>query len=256
MPALRRSLQAAGLVLASVAGHNLTAVLRMQAAAQEHDHDLDHDTVIGAPGDQDGDPLHLVALGDSTTAGFGLTDPTLAFPYQVGVRLAEISGRPVRVTSLAMRGRRIRHVADEQVPRLKMLDPDVVVISVGSNDALGRRLPAQVEADTRALLVGVRTTVPDAEVVLGGAADLGDSPALPWPLRRLVSAACRWVTAAQRRAADEVGVPFSLLPHQPPEHFGPDAFHGGEACHAEAAQVTVDALMDARRRRDGLPAWV
>ncbi len=255
MRILRRTARLAGLALAGLAGHNATVVLRMRATAQEHDHDLRHDAVISS-GDSDADPLHVVTLGDSTTAGFGLADPTLAFPHQVGFRLAEITGRPIRVTSLAKRGRRIRHVLDEQVPLLPTLRPDVVVISVGANDALGWQRPAQVEADTRALLVGVRTTVPDAEVALGGAPDLGDSPALPWPTRRLVSVASRWVAAAQARAADEVGVPFSLLPHQPPEHFGPDQFHGGEACHAEAAQVTVDALMDARRRRDGLPAWV
>lgn len=84
---------------------------------------------------------------------------------------------------------------------------------------------------------------PQAALLLGCAPDLGRAPGLPWPLRGLVGVVSRAVARAQASAATAAGVPFALLPPQPPDSFGPDRFHGGPVTHAEAAQITVAVLV-------------
>ncbi|MDP9022927.1 MAG: GDSL-type esterase/lipase family protein [Actinomycetota bacterium] len=227
----------------AVTAHNVRQVLRLRRVADVHDHQLRHDTVVGA-----GEPqLRVAVLGDSSAAGFGLDDPELAYPYQLASRLGQLLGASVRVACVAERGARLRDVIDQQVPKVADIDPDLVVMSVGSNDAFRRRLPGQVAADTRELLEAVRAAAPDAQVFLGGPTDLRHAPGLPRPLNVVVGVACRAVAATQRSVADEFGIPFATLPEQLDGDFGPDGFHGGAAAHARAADITVSALQVAGR---------
>ncbi|MBW3576393.1 MAG: hypothetical protein KY462_01380 [Actinobacteria bacterium] len=228
---------------AAVTAHNVRRVLRLRRVAHVHDHRLDHDTVVGAGEAQ----LRVAVLGDSSASGFGLDDPDLAYPYQLASRLGQLLAASVRVACVAERGARLRDVIDQQVPRLAEMDPDLVVMSVGSNDAFGRRLPGHVTADTRDLLEAVRVAAPEAQLFLGGPTDLRHAPGLPRPLNVVVGAACRAVAAAQQSVAEEFGIPFATLPEQLEGDFGPDGFHGGAAAHARAADITVSALQDAWR---------
>lgn len=219
--------------------YNGVSVARLRRTADNHDRSLDLDGLIG---DGDAPPLRLVVLGDSYPAGFGLTDPDKTYPHQVARRMVEQAGRPVRVVSRAARGARIEDITRHQVPGLDELAPDVVAVIVGGNDALGRRTPTQVYRDTVVMIETIRAAAPKAQVVLGRTADLGDAPALPWPLSLLVSVACDWTARAQAGAADAFGVPHGRLPRQAPEMFGPDRFHGSALSHALAADLTLDVL--------------
>lgn len=240
--ALRGAAAAGAATLAAVSAHNTYRVLRLRTEADRHDHDLVHDGLVGAAG---GRPLRLTVLGDSTATGFGLTDPHLAYPRRLATGLSEALGRPVALRCHARRGARIRDVTEHQVPKLAAQPPDLVVVSVGANDALGRRLPFQVRADTAVLLDALRVAAPGARLFLGGAPDLGDAPALPAPLDGIVSLASRWVARAQGAVAAGAGVAFAVLESgQPPDKFGPDGFHGGPAFHAEAARMTVEVLLE------------
>ena len=81
----------------------------------------------------------FVALGDSFTEGMG--DPSddgislRGWADRFAERLA--AGRPAfRYANLAVRGKRLREVAAEQVPRAIALRPDLVSIFAGGNDLL------------------------------------------------------------------------------------------------------------------------
>jgi lysophospholipase L1-like esterase len=81
----------------------------------------------------------FVALGDSFTEG--LDDPR---EDQEGYRgwadrFAELLAarqRGLRYANLAVRGKRLREVADEQVPRAIAMAPDLVSLAAGGNDML------------------------------------------------------------------------------------------------------------------------
>lgn len=233
-----RLLRLVSLGLLGLGAHNARLVLRLRATSDRHDHQLEHDTTLGTGGP----PLRLAVLGDSSATGLGLADPDQAYPRQTARELSRLLRRPVELRALGHRGTRIRHVAAEQVPPLHRLRPEAIAISVGANDALGRRSPRQVRADMHRLLDDVAAAAPGAALSVGITPDLGSAPSLPQPLRRVVGWQCQRVGRAQAEVLDERGVPWTRLPPQPVDHFGPDGFHGGVACHAEAGQLTAQVL--------------
>ena len=100
----------------------------------------------------------FVALGDSFTEG--LDDPYLADDQSTPVGpaagkgagdfrgwadrlaeyLAESHAPRLRYANLAIRGRRIDQVVEEQVPMALEMKPDLVSFAAGVNDAPGARL--------------------------------------------------------------------------------------------------------------------
>jgi lysophospholipase L1-like esterase len=100
----------------------------------------------------------FVALGDSFTEG--LDDPRADESGYLGWadRFAEMLGaqRPgLRYANLAVRGKLLGQVADEQVPRAIAMAPDLVSIAAGGNDLL--RLRADPDALAQAFDDVVRT---------------------------------------------------------------------------------------------------
>ena len=86
----------------------------------------------------------FVALGDSFTEGLG--DPDPARPNGVrgwADRVAEVLGAQAAAcgeefgyANLAIRGRKLRGVLDEQLEPALALDPDLVTVYIGANDIL------------------------------------------------------------------------------------------------------------------------
>lgn len=105
----------------------------------------------------------FVALGDSITEGF--CDPAATGDAWLGWadRLAGILDGDAKLRSatfgyanLGVRGRRVRHVIEEQVPRAIDLRADLVSILIGGNDLMSPKadpdaLATQVEAGVAAL---------------------------------------------------------------------------------------------------------
>ena len=85
------------------------------------------------PGTEQAARLRLVALGDSTLTGPGLAGPEDVWLYQA---LTGLEPRPpIDVISLAVGGARVAGALD-LVPQALELEPDAVVVAVGSNDAI------------------------------------------------------------------------------------------------------------------------
>lgn len=84
----------------------------------------------------------LVAMGDSFTEGleddFGPTGRHLGWADRVAAALAARSGR-VRYANLAVRGRLLDQVVDEQLPIAVALQPDLATFHAGPNDVLRPR---------------------------------------------------------------------------------------------------------------------
>lgn len=244
LPGGRRALVgwavAAGVVVAAVAAYDVRAIARLRRHAPPDPTPLDHTALAG---EGLAEPMDLVVLGDSAAAGYGNRHAEEAFPYQVGSRVARRLGARVRIASVAVSGAATEDVTRDQVPALRAHDPDLVVISVGVNDALGRRRSATARSHTAALLEAVLVAAPRARTVLVGCPDLSTAPGLPWPLNVLIGWRCRQVRAAQAVAAAEAGITF-VAHRTPPEvgHFGPDGLHPGPAGQAAAAVAVVGGL--------------
>jgi len=202
---------------------------------------LDHDALVG---DGLGEPLRLVVLGDSAAAGHGISDAADAMPQRIGVQLAKATGRRVEARSFAVSGATTGDVRRFQAPRLRDGSADVVVLNVGVNDALARRIPSDLDDQTVALVEVVRDHVPAAHVVFVEAPDLSNAPGIPWATGRFVGRRCRRVRDMQRAVVPGTGVPLVELPDRlDPDGFGLDGFHPGPAGQDAIAELVVGRIV-------------
>lgn len=244
-----------GVALATAGG--LWAQVRHVANAPlPHFGDLDPSGRYGADDDGEGDgrdgderrpPLRLAVLGDSSMTGPGLSSPTDIWI----ARAAAALGRPVDLRSHARGGSRVRDVLEQQVPALVEEPVDLVVVSVGANDAIhATPLRSYARALDRLLdrLAGV------APVVSLGVGDLSVIPRLPRTFRPVVarrSAAIdrthTLVTADRDRV---VRVPVSklsdhLFRDRGAELFAADLFHPNRHGHSLWADLFRPYLLRA-----------
>ncbi|HXK08661.1 MAG TPA: GDSL-type esterase/lipase family protein [Vicinamibacteria bacterium] len=116
----------------------------------------------------------LVAfLGDSLTSGWRLREEE-AYPAVVARSLAA-RGRPVRVINAGVSGDTAAR-ALARLPAVMAHRPDVLVVALGTNDALGTEPLGEAEAALRAIVSAAKAE--NARVLLVGTR-LGTGPASP-----------------------------------------------------------------------------
>jgi lysophospholipase L1-like esterase len=79
--------------------------------------------------------LLYLALGDSVPSGADLPDGE-GYPRRLGQRLADASGRPIRLVNRAQAGERSDGVLANQMSDIRALQPELVSVTVGANDFL------------------------------------------------------------------------------------------------------------------------
>jgi len=203
--------------------------------------DLDASGTIGAA--LDGVPVVVAAIGDSTLTGPGLPAPQQIWLWQALERVG--SARPIAVRSFAAGGSRLADAA-RRIDEALAVRPDVVVVAVGSNDALHGTPTTAIERQLDALL---RRLLDGAPVVaVANVGDLGNIPRVPQPLRSLLPARSRTVRAV---IEDVIGrhERAVLLDVTPADEtlrdgsvFVADRFHPGPRGHAAWAEVALPGL--------------
>jgi lysophospholipase L1-like esterase len=206
--------------------------------------DLDASGTFGDPASP---PLRMVALGDSSVTGSGLDHPEPVWVRRVSRHLAEL--HHVELISLAQGGARTSTVLAHQLPEALRLQPDLVLLSVGANDALRgtplRRLERELD-----LLVG-KLVEAGAAVALLGIGDLGTIPRLLAPLNTVARLRARWVDALEQRVADRHPrvakaeawrASTTQAFRTRSELFAPDLFHASAEGHAEWAAIAIPAV--------------
>src|SRR5476651_545705 len=109
--------------------------------------DLGHPLGIAKKGVVDHKELRIVAMGSSSTQGYGASTPQFAYPAQLQIRLSEaMPGVAVRVFNKGIGGQD----AEEETARMKSdVQPEkaqLVIWQVGTNSAI-RRMPLAKFAD-------------------------------------------------------------------------------------------------------------
>ena len=109
----------------------------------------------------------VVFFGDSLTEGYGLPDPdTQSFPARIGAKIAA-EHLHWKVVNAGLSGetsagglRRIDWVLRQKV--------DLFVLELGANDGLRGIAPGVTRANLQAIIDRVRSTYPDAQIVIAG----------------------------------------------------------------------------------------
>ena len=194
-----------------------------------------------APGPREGDvgtgePLRLVCLGDSTIAGVGLDDSTLAVTCQLARRLAH--GHHVTWRAVGRTGATAATARSELVPLLTDSPADVLVLSVGVNDVLRGRSQRRFVDDVQGLIEAARARVGRPLVVLSGLPPVHRFPLLPPVARRVAGHRARALDAGLAKvAAADAGVVHHILQFDTDEGmFAADGFHPGPPAHAVWAE--------------------
>lgn len=198
-----------------------------------------------------GEPLRVVALGDST-----LTGPGLDAGEQVWLRRALTGlrhGCPIELVSLALGGSRVVDVAalvDDAVDRR----PHLVVVAVGANDALhGTKLRSfRTQFDMMLADVVARTPV----VAVANIGDLGNIARVPAPLASVFRARARAFRSAIEtivaRHDNVVLLDMTVADDRFRDRsvFGADLFHPNEFGHAAWADAALPGLRRAVQRAE------
>ncbi len=191
-------------------------------------------------------PLYVVALGDSSAAGYGTDEAAETPAALLATGLSAASGRPVVVRSLAVVGAESRDLLDQVDAALSdaSAQPQLALIMIGANDVTHRVRPATA---VRYLAASVRKLrEAGCEVVVGTCPDLGTIRPIAQPLRYIARRISRNLAAAQTVAVVESGGrTVSLGDILGPqfaaqrEMFSADAFHPSAAGYAAAVEVML-----------------
>lgn len=154
-------------------------------------------------------PISMVAIGDSVASGVGASAAERSWPGALGQLVATALARPVRMRSLGRTGARAEDVRADQVPRLAELGHvDVIVVSVGANDATHLTPPDRFTTELQALCEEARAAT-GAPVLLTGIPEFRCARALGLPLRTLAWLCGQGLHQRQRKLAAELdGVEF------------------------------------------------
>ena len=231
----------------------LVTTLAAEVLAAKRRRFLSSDPVLeigGVLGPEDGEPLVLAVLGDSSVAGVGADSAQETLTY--GVALALADRYRVTLHALGVSGSKLCNVVGEQLPGLADLDPDVVLICVGTNDITHGTRTREIRRQLRLLADGLSTVAPRALVIVSGLPPADTSPAFWRPLRDLLGLRAWALTRLyQAELAHHGIVVFDIAPHtraafRRQRHlFSADLFHPSSAGYAYLGSVYGRAVRDA-----------
>ncbi|HZD68668.1 MAG TPA: SGNH/GDSL hydrolase family protein [Actinomycetes bacterium] len=155
-------------------------------------------------GPDDAPPLVLAVLGDSSTAGVGAESAEETLTHGVARALAE--RHRVSLHALGVSGAKLAHVVRDQLPQLAELDPDVVLVCVGTNDITHLTPVHEVRRQLQLLGSGLVTAAPRAVVVVSGLPPAETSLAFGWPLRAVLGAWARAYTRLYQAELTPYGI--------------------------------------------------
>jgi lysophospholipase L1-like esterase len=175
----------------------------------------------------------LLLVGDSTIAGVGVDTQALGLAGQLG-RLLDASW-----VASGLSGATSRTVLNSYLVSGQF---DVIVVSVGANDALAVRSRGAYARDIRRILRFLQAQSPDAAIIVSSMPGFAQFSLLPEPLRALLArhsialeTAARTVVASFDRV-----VMTAPAPTYTPGFFASDNFHPGESGYRDWAQFIVD----------------
>ncbi|MEZ0577113.1 SGNH/GDSL hydrolase family protein [Nocardioides sp. MH1] len=185
-----------------------------------------------------------VALGDSFTEGVGDADPTRPNGWRGWAdRVAEVLATrspDFGYANLAIRGRKLPAIIDEQVDAAVALEPDLVTIHGGGNDVLRPKVDLDGLAASYDEAVG-RLAASGAHVVMFTIADPGLNPVIK-VIRGRTAIFNEWVREiAENRGATVVDM-WRMRDWKVSEVMDDDRLHLNPVGHNAIAMAVLDTL--------------
>ncbi|MDQ1608581.1 MAG: hypothetical protein QOE16_1313 [Microbacteriaceae bacterium] len=193
-------------------------------------------------------PLHpwsrYVAIGDSFTEGIGDPEPLSPGGHRGWAdRVAEVLSQQTEdfaYANLAVRGKLMRQIVEEQVEPALLLRPDLVTISAGGNDVI--RPGTDPDEIARSFDSAIeRLSSEGATVVIFTGADVGFSPVFR-NIRGKVAIYNENLRAIAAKYDCIVADMWSLTALQDVRMWAPDRLHLNSLGHHTVARMVLEAL--------------
>jgi len=180
-----------------------------------------------------GEPVHLLALGDSIVAGVGTGTRERSLPVQFALALAESRECSVHWYTEGANGANVSDLLHSLGTLHPDQEADVILISIGVNDVTGLSSIRRWRTLFEQLVVALRKTWPSSRVVFAGLPPMGVFPLPPQPLRFTLGqrAATLDAIAAEiiSRQPGMLHIPTEINPME--QEFCEDGFHpSAESC--------------------------
>lgn len=200
---------------------------------------------VDATGNAEAHPWRrFVAIGDSFTEGVGDPDPSSPGVFRGWAdRVADVLAEQVQdfaYANLAIRGRLIQQIVDEQIDPALALEPDLISICAGGNDII--RPGADPDAVAQLFEDAVaRLSSGGATVVLFTGIDVGWQPVFR-SMRGKIAIYNENLRAIAERYDAIVADQWALKEVQDPRFFDEDRLHLNALGHHEVARMVLRAL--------------
>lgn len=100
---------------------------------------------------KEGGDITYLALGDSAAQGIGASSPMKSYVGVISNRLAEKTGKTVKIVNISKTGAKMRDYLRVQAPTVKKTQADIVTIEIGAND-VAKFDPETFRADFKKVL--------------------------------------------------------------------------------------------------------
>ena len=186
----------------------------------------------------------MVSIGDSFTEGIGDPEPrsiggNRGWADRVAEELAERTD-DFAYANLAVRGRLLQQILDEQIEPALELQPDLVTISAGGNDII--RPGTDPDEVAQRLETGIARLRSDgATVVLFNGPDVGTTPVLG-RIRGKVAIFNENLRAIALRQDLVIADMWALRELKDPQMWAPDRLHFSPLGHHTVARMVLDSL--------------
>jgi lysophospholipase L1-like esterase len=198
-------------------------------------------------------PLSMAVLGDSLAFGLGASTVELGLAHLLHARLR--ANRPASTLfTFAVPHSTMGDVLRHQVPHIRGLRIDLVLVIAGANDLRYTRDVLIITRRFRALLDAIHEAAPEAQVVAGGMPDVTQTIGVPRLLKAPIQRLCERLNERMRRIAHAYGdgfidmFAFTSAPLSEDAHYlCEDGFHPNDFGYAEIAErayPAVEAALD------------
>ncbi len=185
-----------------------------------------------------------VALGDSFTEGIGDPEPTVPGGHRGWAdRVAEVLSQGTEdfaYANLAVRGKLIQQIIDEQLEPALALRPDLITISAGGNDVIRPRTDPD-EISARFEYAIERLSRDHATIVIFTGVDVGFSPVFRG-IRGKVAIYNENLRTIAKRYDCIVADQWALTEIQDQRMWSPDRLHLNSLGHHTVARMVLAAL--------------
>ncbi|MGB3181936.1 MAG: SGNH/GDSL hydrolase family protein [Cyclobacteriaceae bacterium] len=121
--------------------------------------------------------LHVLAIGESTMAGVGVSTHGQGFAGSLSRELSELFQAAISWQVFAKSGYTASRITRSLLPDIPTAKTDLVVVGLGGNDAFRLRTPAMWRRNISGLIAGLRQRYPHAPIVFTSMPPIKDFPA-------------------------------------------------------------------------------